>query len=322
MDGPFTPRRSFDAQLAAVARRRPPQDLVENRVTFGAEEAEFAIYDTFRPARRVALRADNPLFCAMVSGEKRVHTEAGEAIAYLPAESLVVPSNQTVHIDFPGASEARPTKCLTIEIDRAKVRRVVEHLNDSAPRHPESGEWTYVDAEVCHFRNPPGIERTVQQLAGLFVEDHPDKGLLIDIGVQDLVVRMLRLEARRLLLEHSREQAPRDPIAAAVDYAKRRLHEPLTVRALAAVAYMSESSFYRYFRAQFGQTPLAYLTELRVKRAQRLLARPRSSVSEVAAAVGFTSPSHFIRVFRSQTGQTPKQYQLARRPGLLGSVEP
>jgi AraC-like DNA-binding protein len=304
---------AFHARLARLERERPPQDLVENRVTFGAEGAEFAVYDTVRPAERVPLSASNPLYCGMVTGKKVVHTSAGAAIPFLPAESLVVPSGERIEIDFPGASDEAPTKCLTIEIDRAKVGRVVQTLNEQAPRHPESGEWVYEDGAVCHFQNPPGFERTIRQLAGLFVEDHPDKEMLIDLGVQELVVRMLRMEARRLLLEASKERAERDPLAAAVEYAKERLHESLTVGELAAVAYMSEPTFYRYFRNEFGQTPLAFLTEQRVRRARRLLADPHRTVSDVALAVGFSSPSHFIRVFQRHEGQTPKQYQLGRR---------
>lgn len=303
----------FQAHLARIERERPPQDLVENRVTFGADGAEFAVYDTFRPAERVPLSASNPLYCGMVTGKKIVHTTGGAAIPFLPAESLVVPSGQRIEIDFPGASDERPTKCLTIEIDRANVQRIVQTLNETTPRHAESGDWVYEDATVCHFHNTPGFERTIRQLAGLFVEDHPDKEMLIDLGVQELVVRMLRMEARRLLLEASREQAERDPLAAAVEYAKQRLHESLTVSDLAAVAYMSEPTFYRYFRNEFGQTPLAFLTEQRVRRARRLLTDARRTVSDVALAVGFSSPSHFIRVFRRHTGQTPKQYQLAQR---------
>ena len=133
-----------------------------------------------------------------------------------------------------------------------------------------------------------------------------------NLSVQELVVRMLRMEARRVLLQASRERSGTDPLAAAVEYAKAHLDEPLTVADLAAVACMSESTFYRYFRDQFGQTPLAYLTEQRVRRACRLLTERRRTVSDVAAAVGFSSPSHFIRLFRRHTGQTPKQYQLAR----------
>jgi AraC family transcriptional regulator len=303
----------FRARLARIERERPPQHLVENRTTFGAEHAEFAVYDTFSPTERVALRASNPLYCGMVTGKKVVHTAGGEAIPFLPEESLVVPSGQTIHIDFPGASEARPTKCLTIEIDRQRVHRLVDRLNEVAPRLPESGPWVYADASVCHFTNSHGIEQTVHQLVGVFVEGHPDRDLLIDFGVQELVIRMLRVEARRLLLDGSGQHAARHGLAAAVEYAKARLHEPLTVGDLAAAACMSEPSFYRAFRSELGQTPLAYLTALRVRRAQRLLADPHRTVSEVGAAVGIASPSHFIRVFREHVGQTPKQYQLALR---------
>ena len=298
--------------LAHVARRFAPQDLVENRVTFGAEGAAFSVYDTFRPAERVPLAADNPLYCGMVTGKKVVHTVGGAAIPFLPLESLVVPTGQTIEIDFPDASDAAPTKCLTIEIDRARVRRVAARLNETAPRAAESGDWRYDDDAVCHFMNTPGIEHTVRQLVGLFVEDAPDKDLLIDLGVQELVVRMLRVEARRLLLEESQRRAARHGLAAAAEMAKRRLHEPLRVADLAEAACMSEPTFYRTFRNEFGITPVAYLTRLRVDRARQLLRDPARSVTDVAAAVGFGSVSHFIRVYREHVGQTPKQDQLAR----------
>ena len=219
------------------------------------------------------------------------------------------------------ASLQRPTKCLTIEIDHAKIERVAAELNERAPRPAETGEWCHADSGVCHFRNPPGFERTIRQIAGLFIEDHPDKALLIDLSVRELVVRMLRMEARATLIDGSRSQRDRDPLAAAVEYAKAHLDEQLTVAKLAALAYMSESTFYRYFRNVFGQTPLAYLTAIRVQRAQQLLANPQRNVSEVAAAVGFSSPSHFIRVFARHTGTTPKQFQLSAREQLakLGS---
>ncbi len=304
--------QSFSQRLAHIAHVSPAQDLVENKVTFGAEGAAFSVYDTFRPAERVLLAAENPLYCGMVTGKKVVHTERGMAIPFLPLESLVVPSGHTIEIDFPGASEAAPTKCLTIEIDRARVRRMASRLNETAPRAEASGDWTYADDAVCHFVNTPGIEHTVRQLVGLFLEDGADKDVLIDLGVQELVVRMLRVEARKLLLDESAQRATRHGLAAAAEMAKRRLHESLRVSDLAQAACMSEPSFYRAFRNEFGITPLAYLTRLRVDRARRLLANPARSVTDVAAAVGFGSVSHFIRVYREHVGQTPKQHQLAR----------
>ncbi|MBC13060.1 MAG: AraC family transcriptional regulator [Rhodothermaceae bacterium] len=303
---------TFFARLDRIGREHAPTDLVENRVTFGAEHAAFSVYDTVRPAERVPLAADNPLYCGMVTGKKVVHTAAGLAIPFLPLESLVVPTGQTIEIDFPGASDDAPTKCLTIEIDRARVRAVAARLNESAPRTKESGDWRYDDDAVCHFMNTPGIEHTVRQLVGLFVEDAPDKDLLIDLGVQELVVRMLRVEARRLLLEECERQAARHGLAAAAEVAKRRMHEPLRVADLAEAACMSEPTFYRAWRNEFGITPVAYLTRLRIDRAKQLLADPERSVTDVAASVGFGSVSHFIRVYREHVGTTPKQDQLAR----------
>lgn len=312
---PTLTKFSIRDHLRRVELGRPPVDLVENRVSFGAEGAEFAVYDTFRPAERVPLSAPNPLYCGMVTGAKRIHTLRGEAIEFLPMESLVVPSNQEIEIDFPGASDDSPTKCLTIEIDRSTIGRVVNNLNETTPRHAEAGEWVYDDASVCHFQNPPGFDGSIQQLVGLFVEDHPDKDALIDLGVQELVVRMLRLEARKLLLEGSRDRATRDPLSAAIQWAKRNLHEALTVADLATQAHMSESTFYRYFRSQFGITPLAFLTSERIALARRMLNDRRHSVSDVSLAVGFTSPSHFIRVFAKSEGCTPKQFQLRQVRG-------
>ena len=303
---------TLSRRLDRVAREHPATDLVENRVTFGAEGAAFSVYDTVRPAERVPLAAGNPLYCGMVTGQKLVHTAAGEAIPFLPLESLVVPTGQTIEIDFPGASDDAPTQCLTIEIDRARVRAVASRLNETAPRAPDSGDWRYDDDAVCHFVNTPGIEHAVRQLVGLFVEDAPDKDVLIDLGVQELVVRMLRVEARRLLLDESGQRAARHGLAAAAELAKRRLHERLRVADLARAACMSEPAFYRAWRSEFGLTPLAYLTRLRVDRARQLLGNPQRSVTDVAAAVGFGSVSHFIRVYREHVGQTPKQHQIAR----------
>ncbi|MEM9666132.1 MAG: helix-turn-helix domain-containing protein [Bacteroidota bacterium] len=301
---------SFRQALAHIEHTHVPQSLIEDRVTYGAGDAEFALYQTFYPAERVPLQASNPLFCGMIEGKKRIHTVTGAVIPFLPEESLVIPSGQPVYIDFPEASTETPTTCLTIEIDRARVHRVVQRLNERLPRSPDSGPWTYTDAGVCHLPNTAGLERALQDLTYLFVEDHPDKEALIDLRVQALVLRLLRSEAHHVLVEHSRLAASRHGLAAAVEYAKQHLHRTdLTVADLASQACMSEATFYRHFGNELGQTPTTFLTELRMQRACALLTNLDRSVTDTARAVGFASTSHFIQLFKAYTGQSPKQYQ-------------
>jgi AraC-like DNA-binding protein len=64
----------------------------------------------------------------------------------------------------------------------------------------------------------------------------------------------------------------------------------------------------RAFRAAYGSPPHAYLVQLRLVRARRLLAGGEPPVS-VAAACGFADQSHLGRWFRRAYGLTPAAYR-------------
>ncbi len=60
----------------------------------------------------------------------------------------------------------------------------------------------------------------------------------------------------------------------------RAYAEPLDVRAVAAVAHLSEAHFIRSFRAVFGETPHRYLQRRRVERSMFLLRETDRSVTD------------------------------------------
>lgn len=292
----------------------PPDSLVENRTSYGGDDMQFSVYDTLQQAERVALRSANPLYCGMITGKKVIHlTDSDrEPFEFLPGESLIVPPLETIYIDFPEA-DREPTRCITLEIDSDKVQNMVAQLNETMPRSPESGPWEVDRLDHCHVKNSDGIERVLQSLVTLFTEDVPHRDMLIDLNATELVVRLLQTESRHLLMGPVNRQTPENGLAAAVQYARKHLDEPLTVSQLAEQACMSESSFYRYFRNEFGMTPLQFLTQERMKRACDLLLRGSRSVSDVSHEIGFSSVSYFINTFKEHVGTTPKQYQLARK---------
>lgn len=82
---------------------------------------------------------------------------------------------------------------------------------------------------------------------------------------------------------------------------------PLTVPDLAKAACLSEHHFKRLFRAAFGIPPHAFLRQVRMRRAQELLAEGRHMVSEVAAAVGYVDLSAFGRSYRRHFGHNPSE---------------
>ena len=97
----------------------------------------------------------------------------------------------------------------------------------------------------------------------------------------------------------------------------RAYAEPLDVRAVAAVAHVSEAHFSRSFRAVFGETPHRYLQRRRVERAMFLLRSSDRSVTDICMDVGFSSLGTFSRVFRDIVGESPTVY---RRRGPLPDV--
>ena len=315
-DAPFVSTLPWmlDREDRRAPHNDPPDSLVENRTSYGGEDMQFSVYDTVQRAERVALRSTNPLYCGMITGKKVIHlTEADrEPFEFLPGESLVVPPLETIYIDFPEADQ-EPTRCITLEIDSDKVDDMVARLNETMPRSPESGPWSVNRLDHCHVQNSDGIERVLQSLVTLFTEDVPHRDMLIDLNATELVVRLLQTESRFLLMGAENRQSPETGLAAAVQYARKNLDQALTVSELAEQACMSESSFYRYFRNEFGMTPLQFLTQERVRRACELLLSGSRSVGDVSHDVGFSSVSHFINTFKDHVGTTPKQFQLSNR---------
>lgn len=100
------------------------------------------------------------------------------------------------------------------------------------------------------------------------------------------------------------------------DAMDRAYAEPLDVRAVAAIAHISEAHFIRTFRATFGETPHRYLQRRRVERSMFLLRETDRTVTDICFDVGFTSRGTFCRTFREIVGQSPSDYRLGHEPML------
>jgi AraC-like DNA-binding protein len=98
------------------------------------------------------------------------------------------------------------------------------------------------------------------------------------------------------------------------DAMDRAYAEPLNVRAVAAVAHVSEAHFIRSFRAVFGETPHRYLQRRRVERSMFLLRETERSVTDICFDVGFCSLGTFSRTFREIVRETPSGYRTGHGP--------
>ncbi|MGW8482817.1 helix-turn-helix transcriptional regulator [Microbacterium sp. NPDC055903] len=85
-----------------------------------------------------------------------------------------------------------------------------------------------------------------------------------------------------------------------------------TVDALAGIGAMSRSVFAERFRTIVGQSPVSYVTEVRMRAAKRMLADGRS-VSETSRELGYASDEGFSRAFRRHTGVIPSRWRTRER---------
>lgn len=87
----------------------------------------------------------------------------------------------------------------------------------------------------------------------------------------------------------------------------------VSLDAIAAEACLSRYHFVRAFKRSTGLTPLAYVNNVRLDRAKRLLRDTRHTVDDIAATLNYSSASNFSRMFKRAVGQTPGNYRNARR---------
>lgn len=78
---------------------------------------------------------------------------------------------------------------------------------------------------------------------------------------------------------------------------------------IAAASPWGVTKLTKLFRAHYGLTPAAFLTQARVQAAACLLRDPHKPILDTGFEVGFDSASAFYRCFRQATGCAPGEYR-------------
>jgi AraC family L-rhamnose operon transcriptional activator RhaR/AraC family L-rhamnose operon regulatory protein RhaS len=98
-------------------------------------------------------------------------------------------------------------------------------------------------------------------------------------------------------------------IGTAISHLEANFQEPIDLDQLAGFAHMSKRNFMRSFQAAMGNSPIAYLVQLRVNRGASLLRRTELSITDIAYQVGFSDSNYFARQFNKLLGVSPRQYR-------------
>ncbi|MCU0341717.1 MAG: AraC family transcriptional regulator [Spirosomaceae bacterium] len=292
---------------ASHYQQRRLESLVENRTIHTLNNAELNVFETHQRASQVLLQFSEPVLASMIKGKKVMHLEGIPSFGFVPGESVILPANELMCIDFPEATDRTPTQCLALAFSEAKLRETVDLLNQRGTK--QNGiEWSMTDYNY-HFTNDVAINQILQRLIFVFAENHPSKDIFADLLIQELVIRILQTESKSLYLKKAQTNPNNDRISFVIQYIRDNITEDLSVELLSEKAYMSESNFYRTFKHELGTSPNDFIIEERLKMAENLLHNPKISIKEAYLASGFNSFSYFCRLFKKKKKVSPTEFK-------------
>lgn len=300
------------SSLSSPTPWRKPSELktlVENRTTYTLASSELSIFETHQAAERVPLVFGDLVLTAMLKGKKVMHLFGQEGFDYLPGESVIIPPNEVMKIDFPDAEWDNPTQCIALSISKEEIENTFNLLNEQLSPRVIGSEWG-IDLSYFHLVNNQELAETIHRFIRIGVKEcSKEKDVIASLALKELLIRLTQTQAREMLERTYKEQAGSNRLAHLVDFIKTNIRENLHLETLASQACMSKAHFVRTFKQELGLTPMDFVLKERLKLAKMYLASGTFQIQEVSDLVGFTSAAYFIRAFKKEFQLTPKVFQ-------------
>jgi AraC-like DNA-binding protein len=115
--------------------------------------------------------------------------------------------------------------------------------------------------------------------------------------------------------------AHRRAVERVITTARERLCEPLSLRDMSRVAYLSTFHFNRVFHQITGLPPAKFIAAMRLDEAKRLLLNTNRSITDICFEVGHNSLSTFTRRFTQRVGLGPREFRYLAERITPASVE-
>ena len=87
----------------------------------------------------------------------------------------------------------------------------------------------------------------------------------------------------------------------------------MSLKDVANFVHYSENYVIKTFKSAFNQTPFEYLSELRIKEAERLLENTAETVEKICYSCGYRSYVSFYKIFTKKNGCTPLGWRKMRK---------
>lgn len=231
-------------QAPALTHEKSLKTLVENRTIFSLNHCELNIFETYEKSDLVPLKFNDLVVTSMLRGKKVMHLFDTPQFDYLPGETVIVPSNVEMKIDFPEASKENPTQCIALAIDNKIITDTLGFLNEKYPKDGKNNLWK-LDQENYFFYNNIELAGTINKLIKECMGTSITKDALADITLQELIIRIIQTQSLKKIENEIIDVT--SPITASINFIRENIRESINLKQLSGKACMSTTSFYRSF---------------------------------------------------------------------------
>ena len=120
---------------------------------------------------------------------------------------------------------------------------------------------------------------------------------------------LYQLMARFLKDARPKSDAGDNRIQKSITYIRKHINENIKIETLVDIACISKDHFIRLFKKETGMTPVQYISQKKIEKAQLLLVTEEMPIKEIAFLLSYEDHSYFNRLFKKITGVSPQEYR-------------
>lgn len=125
-----------------------------------------------------------------------------------------------------------------------------------------------------------------------------------------LLCHVLLYHLVRLVRRAKHNTTVSDPVQACCTYIEEHANEKFSLYMLSRQVSYSPDHLSKRFKAEKGVSIKNYILQVKIHRAQLMLATTRLSIGDISLLLSFSSSSHFTKIFHQITQETPAVYRL------------
>ena len=243
-----------------------------------------------------------PCLCIILQGTKAVGF--GKVMfQYSPYEYLLASAHIPATVQVLEASQLAPYVSMTITFTLEEVYEVLKSVPSEKLKFQKKSEKGLFFGVL-----EEGLCDSLKRLVRLSVLAEEDRRFLTPLVIKEILYWLVNTKSGYFLNKFAMKGTVSNKIVKAITHIKENFNEKVSVKSIANLVQMSESSLYHNFKIITSLSPLQFQKKLRLEEARKILTIQNIEISEVAFLVGYESPSQFSREYSRMFGSPPTEY--------------